>query len=213
MVHTIQIDDTNNKAKALLEYLKTLDFVKLTDNSDWNDELNEVNIHSILTPLEESLTTLYKDEMVAFLKKHPEYFEEAIQLAISDKQPYSWRSAWLLWSVMTKNDSRFDNYIPAILQSIKDKQDGHQRELLKILYLLEIDEAYEGQLFDLCISLWENIEKKPSIRYTAFRFLVKITNKHPELRRELDFLLEPRYFETLSPGVKKGVFKMLKNQH
>ena len=53
-------------------------------------------------------------------------------------------------------------------------------------------------------------KKKPSIRYTAFRFLVKITDKHPELRKELNFLLEPRYFETLSPGVKKGVYKMLK---
>ena len=167
----------------------------------------------MLTPLEEILTTLYKDGMVTFLNKHPEYFEEAIQLAISYKQPYSWRSAWLLWSVMTKNDSRFDNYIPTILQSIKDKQDGHQRELLKILYLLEINEEHEGYLFDLCISLWENIQKKPTIRYTAFRFLVKIPNKHPELRKEIDFLLEPRYFETLSPGVKKGVFKMLKNQH
>ena len=70
----------------------------------------------------------------------------------------------------------------------------------------------QGQLFDLCISLWENILKKPSIRYTAFRFLVKITNKHPELRKELDFLLEPRYFETLSPGVKKGVYKMLQSK-
>jgi len=79
-------------------------------------------LEPILTPLEETLNTLYKNEMVAFLKKHPEYFEEAIQLAISDKLPYSWRSAWLLWSVMTKNDSRFDNYIPAILQSIKDKK-------------------------------------------------------------------------------------------
>jgi hypothetical protein len=167
----------------------------------------------MLTPLEETLTTLYKDGMVTFLNKHPEYFEEAIQLAITDKQPYSWRSAWLLWSVMTKNDSRFDKYITSILESIKDKQDGHQRELLKILYLLEINEEHEGYLFDLCISLWENIQKKPSIRYTAFRFLVKITNKHPELRKEIDFLLESRYFETLSPGVKKGVFKMLKNQH
>ncbi len=167
----------------------------------------------MLTPLEETLTTLYKDGMVTFLNKHPEYFEEAIQLAITDKQPYSWRSAWLLWSVMTKNDPRFDKYIPSILESIKNKQDGHQRELLKILYLLEINEEHEGYLFDLCISLWENIQKKPSIRYTAFRFLVKITKKHPELRKEIDFLLEPRYFETLSPGVKKGVFKMLKNQH
>ena len=53
MVHTIQIDDTNSKAKALLEYLKTLDFVKLTDNSDWYDKLSEVNIHSIQLGLDD----------------------------------------------------------------------------------------------------------------------------------------------------------------
>ena len=53
MVHTIQIDDTNSKAKALLEYLKTLDFVKLTDNSDWYDELNEVNVNSIQLGLDD----------------------------------------------------------------------------------------------------------------------------------------------------------------
>ncbi len=53
MAHTIQIDDTNSNAKALLEYLKTLDFVKLTDNSDWYDELNEVNIHSIQIGLDD----------------------------------------------------------------------------------------------------------------------------------------------------------------
>jgi hypothetical protein len=166
----------------------------------------------MLTNLEETLTTLNKEGMIAFIKQHSDCFEEAIQLATSDKQPYSWRSAWLLWSVTTKNDPRFDKHISSILESIKNKQDGHQRELLKILYLLEIEEAYEGQLFDLCISLWENIQKKPSIRYTAFRFLVKITEKHPELGKELYFLLEPRYFESLSPGVKKGVYKML-NRH
>jgi hypothetical protein len=36
--------------------------------------------------------------LISYLSAHPEYFEEAITLAISDKQPYSWRAAWLLWS-------------------------------------------------------------------------------------------------------------------
>jgi hypothetical protein len=110
---------------------------------------------------------------------------------------------------MTENDHRLLPHLPSILQSIQNKHDGHQRELLKILYLLEIDETHEGQLFDLCISLWENIQKKPSIRYTAIKFLLKIAKKHPELQKEIEFLIEPHFFETLSPGVKKGVLKIL----
>ena len=38
-------------------------------------------------------------------------FEEIIKLAIVDKQPYSWRAAWLLWSCMDKNDQRIHKYI------------------------------------------------------------------------------------------------------
>lgn len=32
MVHTFHIDDSNDKAKALLEFLRTLDFVKEADD-------------------------------------------------------------------------------------------------------------------------------------------------------------------------------------
>lgn len=35
MLHTIHIDDSNGKAKALLEYLKTLDFVRVDELPEW----------------------------------------------------------------------------------------------------------------------------------------------------------------------------------
>ena len=63
------------------------------------------------TALEHILTSTYKDEMIAYLNTHPEDFEEAITLALSDKQPYGWRSAWLLWSCMEENDRRIQGCI------------------------------------------------------------------------------------------------------
>lgn len=62
------------------------------------------------TKLEYILTNSYKAEMITYLKTHPEDFREAIKLAISDKQPYSWRASWLLWSCMDKNDLRIRKY-------------------------------------------------------------------------------------------------------
>lgn len=113
--------------------------------------------------LEEKLISSYKDEMISFLNNHPEYFDEAIQLAISDKQPFSWRAAFLLWNCMEDNDKRIQSYIKLIVDSIKTKNDGHQRELLKILSKMEIKEKYEGKLFDVCMGLWEQISKQPSV--------------------------------------------------
>jgi hypothetical protein len=54
MIYTIQLDDTNSKAKALLEYLKTLDFVTLTDtNTDWYDDLSVSDLSTINQGLED----------------------------------------------------------------------------------------------------------------------------------------------------------------
>ena len=159
--------------------------------------------------LEEKLITSYKEEMISFLNDHPEYFDEAIQLAISDKQPFSWRAAFLLWSCMKENDKRVQRYIKQIVDSIKTKKDGHQRELLKILSKMEIKEKYEGKLFDVRMSLWEQIRKQPSIRMTALKFILKTAKKHPELKEEIVYLTQDHYLESLSPGVKNSIKRMV----
>jgi len=45
--YTLKISEKNTKALALLNYLKTLDFVELTKSVDWWDELSEDNKKAI----------------------------------------------------------------------------------------------------------------------------------------------------------------------
>ncbi len=117
------------------------------------------------TALEHILISSHKDEMISFMGSHPEVFEEAIELAISNKQPYSWRAAWLLWSCMKENDLRVQRYIEKIINVLTSKNDDHQRELLKILQKMKLSEEYEGLLFNLCVTVWEKIDNKPSVRF------------------------------------------------
>lgn len=165
----------------------------------------------MLSPLKECLTNNYKEGMIAFLKVHPECWEEAIELAITNKQPYSWRAAWLLWSCIEKNDTRIQPHIQSLIEGLTNKKDGHQRELLKILILMELSEKQESIVLDFCIQLWKDIQKTPSVRYTAFRFLHNITLKYPELKNEIKFYTEKKYIETLSPGIRKSINKLIQN--
>ena len=148
--------------------------------------------------------------MISFMDTHPQCYDEAIKLAISDEQPFAWRAAWLLWSCMKENDSRIKGYVKDIINVITAKDDNHQRELLKILLLMELNDKDESFLFDLCINIWKEINKKPSVRHNAFRFLVKISKKHPALTREINCLMQDEYLESLSPGARKSVWKMMK---
>jgi hypothetical protein len=161
------------------------------------------------TTLEITLTSCYKDEMISFMNSHPEYFEEAVELAISEKHPYSWRAAFVLWSVIGENDNRIKKNINKIVKAVKDKNDGHQRELLKIFLMLQLDDKYEGILFDICMNVWEQIDKSPSLRVNALKMIIKIANQHPELKKEISFLAQDHYLDTLSPGAKHSVKKLI----
>lgn len=161
------------------------------------------------TNLEYVLTHNYKAEMIAYMNAHPEDFEEAIRLSVADRQPYSWRAAWLLWSCMIKNDQRIRPHIHTMINAIPVKADGHKRELIKILQVMELNEEQQGVLFSICADVWEKIAQSPSVRYQAFRFMVAMAKKYPDLANEISLFGRPQYTDSLSPGIKKGVLRMM----
>ncbi len=163
------------------------------------------------TKLEHLLTKSHKADMIVYLKSHPKDFTEAIKLAIADKQPYSWRASWLLWSCMAKNDKRVIKYLKRIIDILPERNDNQQRELLMILQRMELNDEYEGQLFDSCTKIWEQVGKNPSLRHHAFKTLVAISKKHPDLSREIKTLTESYYTDNLSESVKKSITKLTKN--
>jgi hypothetical protein len=56
-------------------------------------------------------------------------------------------------------------HVKNIIRAFADKNDGHQRNLLIILLKMELTKNYESVLFDKCMTIWENINKQPSVDY------------------------------------------------
>jgi len=110
---------------------------------------------------------------------------------------------------MEKDDARLQKHLKKIINSIKTKQDGHQRELIKILLMMNLNKVHEGKLFALCLDLWEDVNKDPSVRFTALKMLLKIAKNYKELFKEISILTQDQYLESLSPGVKKSISKLL----
>lgn len=162
------------------------------------------------TELEKILTNSYKEQMVAYLKSHPEDFEEAVSLSLGDKPPYSWRAAWVLWDCIEENDRRMQKYIPEIIDLLPTKPDGQQRGLLMILQKMEVGEELEGKLFDTCAEIWEKLGKQSSLRFNAFKIMLKIAEKYPELSNEIKLFAEDHYLDSLSHAIKRAVLKLVK---
>ena len=156
------------------------------------------------------ITRHTKEEMVAFLKKNPGIFTDLIRLSVSQDPPLNWRATWLLSTCMKKNDPKVQPAITHLIKAIPGKEDGHQRELLKVLLKMDLAEDQEGHLFDTCVRLWEKISKQPSVRHTAFRYIIKVLRKYPEIAQEIKVLTQDHFLATLSPGIRSSIYKMIR---
>lgn len=163
------------------------------------------------TSLEYVLMNTYKKEMISYLNSHPEDFEEAINLAVKDKQPYSWRAAWLLWSCMEKNDKRIEKHLERIIKALPSRKESQLRDLLLVLEKMELNEKFEGELFNISIKTWEKTSKIPSVRFSALKVILKIVRNHPELSKEVEFLTQSHYMDSFSESAKKSIYKMIKD--
>lgn len=150
-----------------------------------------------------------KSAMVHFLKENPEQFEEAVTFSLSGQQPIAWRAAWAIGGNLAECADKLELHLGNILDQLPELDDGHQREFIKILIQCNLDEDQQGLLFDICVSIWEQVRKKSSVRYFAFQVMADMTKIYPELIHEVISLTQPQYINSLSPGIKKGVFKIV----
>lgn len=161
-------------------------------------------------PVEHILLKERKAGMLAFMQANPTAFETLLALAVIDKQPYSWRAAWLLSKCMDKNDTRVMPYIPKMIERIKIGMHSQKRDLLNVLQKMELSEDEEGILFDICVDIWCRLDYIPSVRLNAFRMMFKIVKKIPALREEVLFLVEEEYVDSLSGGIQTVIRRLIK---
>ena len=155
------------------------------------------------------LSKLFKEDVAKFMQDYPEEFNSIVELSITDEKPMCWRAAWVVQTFMIQNDARVQPFVDLMLEELPKKDDGHQRELLKILANMELDDDRESILYDECVTIWESVRKKPATRYFAFQQMIKMVEKYPELIQEIHAVTQPQHINTLSHGVKHGVLKLL----
>jgi hypothetical protein len=110
---------------------------------------------------------------------------------------------------MDNNDQRVKNHIQNIIDILPARQNSQQWSLLKVLQRIEIEPEYEGQLFDTCTIIWKNINNKPFTRFQAFKIMVAILKKYPDLSNEIKLLTDPYFTDNLSDNSRKSVFKLM----
>lgn len=166
---------------------------------------------SLTDQVTEVITTRRKPEMVRWIRRHPDSFPVLIALTFSSDRHLAWRAAWVLWDAMEPNDQRLTPVLKKVAGLLLSFPDNLLREWLMVFQRLDLPERLEGQVFDSCLTVWEDIDKQPSVRLNALKLILQMTVRYPELATELTPVFEDRYLETLTPVARRS-FNLMHHQ-
>lgn len=153
------------------------------------------------------LSTGTREEIEVFLDTLPDAFDALLNITISDKDPASWKAAWIIQHTIETNDTRLDDFIPEIINRMPLKKPGHQRELLKILLQLTIEEEYQSPVYEHCVSIWKNEKMPPGLRFTAMKMILQLGDNFREFALSIPELADDKYLVTLAAGTRRSIKK------
>lgn len=133
--------------------------------------------------------------------------DQLIHALRNDKN--SWIHAWQINHVKKKELIKIQKQVDKIISAIDGKNDGHQRELLKVLLKLNLTDDQLSLLWDICLRIWLDIQKQSSVRISAYKILVNTAKKFKPLSDELVRLTEEKHITSLSNGIRNSTYKNL----
>lgn len=152
------------------------------------------------------------DMVAARIGNNQNDFDEAVDLMNRNEHPLSMRVARVIYLVFKKNQHIIRKHIPSFVKTLKNtKVDGVKRSLLSILTetTLFISEEALGELIDIGFNFLSHPQEPMAVKAISIDLIMKTTKTYPELKQELQSILESIYPEC-SVGLKGKITKTLK---
>jgi len=145
----------------------------------------------------ENLSLLVKD-----IGNFPEHLDILMDIALNSSHPNSWRAAWMADRIHDQHPDLIKPYIPAMIEKLRtESQTGKKRHFLKLVSLSTIPDEFDSFLINYCLNAMTSDREPPAVRVHAMQTLFNISEKLPDLKTELIFVIENEIEFHPTPGI------------
>lgn len=138
---------------------------------------------------------------------HPEQIPDLVELALgSKKAPLPAHASWLLihiakadWTLLVDFEKPFIDYF------LQTNNQSILRNLLVCLIEFPLTAYRESDFLDALISHVKNEENKVALRVYCLYKLVEFVQQYPEIKQEVDAVIEIIQEHPMSPAMKVGI--------
>jgi len=148
------------------------------------------------------------------LIEQPGSISEVVELAISEEEyPYPQYAAWLLMHVARKDSSLVEPFYNHVIDGILTTHNPSVlRSLMGVSLCFPIMEYKQGAFLNQLMELISDNDSKPGLLNYSVRKLADFMELYPEIRREIDMILELRDEMNVNPGIMAWSKTVLKKK-
>lgn len=122
----------------------------------------------------------------------PDLFEDLMTVYFFGPSRLAQRAAGLICLCLEKNPKLLSPYLPPLLARLREElvPDSVKRNTIRILQFIQIPEAFEEEVMNLCFGYLLSSKEAVAIRVFSMTVLCNLSEKYPEIRNELRILIE-----------------------
>ena len=148
--------------------------------------------------------------VVDLVIQKPDLFETVVKIFLSNEEPVSRRAAWVVDIVTAKNPHLLPSIADQIVSNLPSfTHDGMKRHSVRMLNRVLLSNEQIGPMINLCFEFLTNPAESIAVKAQSMDLLYQISQREPELKKELADSIEWRIGEE-SPGFRNKGLKLLK---
>lgn len=151
-------------------------------------------------------------EIVNYIMIHPDATDQLMKCFFEKNLRICQRAAWPLGILGQQSPDLLLPYLDQMIKNLNDPpHDAVIRNTVRTWQYMDIPEAYQGEIFDICFNYIANPKMASAIRAFSMTVCENIAKEIPELKEELHLAIND-ILDHASSGVKSRAKKVLKTK-
>lgn len=147
--------------------------------------------------------------LAAYIGSDEALFAELMDCLMNGEEQLPQRAAWVLSHCLEAHPELGSSYLKDMLDLLdRSVHDALKRAIFRSLDFMTVPKEYQGRLLDLAFAHLLDRKQATAIRVFAMTVIYKMTRQYPEIKPELDAILQDE-MEYGSAGMKSRARKML----
>lgn len=142
----------------------------------------------------------------------PNLIPDLVEIAISDlNHPFPESASWLLTHIVKTNPELLEPFQPQFIECLlQSKNQSVLRNLCNTSSKLPVIEYKESEFLDQLIEFIKDDSNKVALFVYAIYKLIQFTEKYPEIKPEIESIIELKQTVNILPAARIGIRNYLK---